>query len=87
MFFQEVNMVLNISHEDKKKYKKQIAQGKISPRKSRTSTLSTKAKSEAFKKFAIATKDESMDKEILIDEHLKMNDSYQRTGWYVPKKK
>ncbi len=87
MFFQEVYMVLNISHEDKKKYRKQIAKGKISPRKSRTSTLSTKAKSEAFKKFAIATKEESMDKDFQIDEHLKMNDSYQRTGWYVPKKK
>ncbi len=80
-------MVLNISHEDKKKYKKQIAQGKISPRKSRTSTLSSNAKSAAFKKFAVASNEEILDKDIQIDEHFKMNDSYQRTGWYVPKKK
>ena len=27
------------------------------------------------------------DVSISIDEHVKMNDSYMRTGWYVPKKK
>ena len=80
-------MVLNISHEDKKKYRKQIAKVKITPRKSRASKLSTKAKSEAFKKFAIASTEESMDKDVQIDEHVKLNDSYMRTGWYVPKKK
>lgn len=80
-------MIINISREDKKKYIDQIARKKITPRKRRTSTLSTKTKSEVFKKFVKASSEESWDKDIEIDEHVKLNDSYMRTGWYVPKKK
>lgn len=80
-------MIINISPEDKKKYRKQMARKKIVPRKSRTSTLSDKTKIEAFKKFAKGTSEELREMDIQVDEHVKLNDSYMRTGWYEPKKK
>ena len=42
----------------------------------------------AFKKFDQDHEpDANISDNVSIDEHVKMNDSYMRTGWYVPKKK
>ena len=83
----EVYMIINISPEDKKKYKKQLAKKRVSNRKNRPITLSVKAKTKALKNFDKAATGESKNMDIHVDEHMKMNDSYMRTGWYVPKEK
>ena len=80
-------MVLNISHEDKKKYKESLKPKKTRVRQKRTSTMSEKLKNRAFKKFDNEPKNKSVDEDIVIDEHLKMNDNFLRTGPYKPKKK
>jgi len=80
-------MIINISQEDKKKYKKQLAKKRFSNRKNRPVTLSVKAKNQALKSFGKAASDEVRNKDVEVDEHMKMNDSYMRTGWYVPKEK
>lgn len=79
-------MVLNISHEDKKKYKEGLKNRKTRVRKKRSSLLSDKSKSEAFKQFGNMPGMES-DKDLPVDDHVKMNDNYMRTGPYRPKKK
>ena len=83
----EVYMIINISPEDKKKYKKQLAKKRVSNRKNRPITLSVKAKNKALKNFDKAATEEVRNKDVNVDEHMKMNDSYMRTGWYVPKEK
>ena len=80
-------MVLNISHEDKKKYKESLKPKKTRVRRKRTTTMSEKLKNKAFKKFDNDPKNKSVDEDITIDEHLKMNDNFLRTGPYKPKKK
>ena len=80
-------MVLNISHEDKKKYRESIKPKKARVRKKRLATMSDKLKDQAFKKFDGDPKSKSVDEDITIDEHLKMNDNFLRTGPYKPKKK
>ena len=80
-------MVLNISHEDKKKYKESLKPKKVRLRTKRTTTMSDKLKNQAFKKFSDAPKSKEIDEDITIDEHLKMNDNFLRTGPYKPKKK
>ena len=80
-------MVLNISHEDKRKYKESLKPKKGKGRKKRLSTMSDKLKDRAFKKFNNDPKSKSVDEDITIDEHLKMNDNFLRTGPYKPKKK
>lgn len=80
-------MVLNISHEDKKKYKDSLKPKTPRLRKKRATTISSKLKNKAFKKFDTAPKSKSVDEDITIDEHLKMNDNFLRTGPYKPKKK
>ena len=80
-------MVLNISHEDKLKYKESLKPKKSRVRKKRMTTMSGKLKKQTFKKFADDPKTKSVDEDIQIDEHLKMNDAYLRTGPYKPKKK
>ena len=80
-------MVLNISHEDKKKYRESIKPKKTRDRKNRLSTMSENLKNKAFKKFARDPKNKTVDEDITIDEHLKMNDNYLRTGPYKPKSK
>ena len=49
--------------------------------------MSDKLKSRAFKKFDDDPKSKGVDEDIAIDEHLKMNDNFLRTGPYKPKKK
>lgn len=57
-------------------------------RKKRATTLSDKSMKKAFKKFdQDHDPDIKINENVSIDEHVKMNDSYMRTGWYVPKKK
>ena len=79
-------MVLNISHADKVKYKKLQENRKTRVRTNRTSLLSDKSKSKAFKLYDKITGSQvKSDPE--IDVHLKMNDNFMRTGPYRPKKK
>jgi hypothetical protein len=80
-------MVLNISHDDKKKYKESLKPKKIKVRKRRATLMSGKLKDKAFKKFNDEPKGKSVEEDITIDEHLKMNDNFLRTGPYKPKKK
>ena len=49
--------------------------------------MSGKLKDKAFKKFNDEPKGKSVEEDITIDEHLKMNDNFLRTGPYKPKKK
>lgn len=79
-------MVLNISHDDKEKYKKLIKDRKPRARKNRASLLSDKSKSKAFQQYDKMTGSESKS-EPDIDAHVKMNDNFMRTGPYRPKKK
>jgi hypothetical protein len=79
-------MILNMSHEDKKKYDEGLKNKKNRVRKSRSSLLSDKAKIAAFKQFDRMTTSD-MKKEVQVDTHVKMNDNFMRTGPYRPKKK
>jgi len=79
-------MVINISHDDKLKYKQGLKKDKTRARTSRTRLLSDKTKNEAFKELGAFTAD-SRTSDVQIDEHMKMNDNYMRTGPYRPKKK
>ncbi|HIA32036.1 MAG TPA: hypothetical protein EYN83_02060 [Nitrospinaceae bacterium] len=80
-------MVINISHEDKKKYKEALKPEKVKVRTRRATLMSDKLKTRAFKKFSDDPKSKGVDEDITIDEHLKMNDNFLRTGPYKPKKK
>ena len=80
-------MVINISHADKLRYKESLKPKKPRVRRKRMSTMSDKLKEKAFKKFEDEPKSKSVDEDITIDEHLKMNDNFLRTGPYKPKKK
>ena len=84
----EVIMILNISHEDMKKLKKSRLKAVSQNRTSRTAKLSDKTLKKVFKKFDKDHDPKSLSADsVNIDEHVKMNDNYMRTGWYVPKKK
>ena len=80
-------MVINISHEDKKKYKEALKPGKVKVRTRRATLMSDKLKTRAFKKCSYDPKSNEVYEDITIDEHLKMNDNFLRTGPYKPKKK
>ncbi len=57
-------------------------------RKKRSTQLTAKTMKKVFKKFDQDHEpDATIPADVNIDEHVKMNDSYMRTGWYVPKKK
>lgn len=77
-----------LSNREIKKLRENQARRPSRTRKKRSTMLSDKTMEKAFKKF---DKDHDPDVKIKnnvnIDEHVKMNDSYMRTGWYVPKKK
>lgn len=79
-------MVLNISHEDKKKYDEGLKNKKTRVRVKRSSLISEKSKSAAFKQFDKMSGSD-MKKDIQVDTHVKMNDNFMRTGPYSPKKK
>ena len=80
-------MILNMSHEDKKKYKKTFSERKTSNRKKRSTILSDKTKNLLSKKFDDGHPEGKEQDAPLIDPHVKMNDNYLRTGPYKPKKK
>jgi len=84
----EVIMILNISHEDMKKLKKARLKKVSQNRTTRTAMLSDKTLKKVFKKFDKDHDPKAQSNDTVnIDEHVKMNDNYMRTGWYVPKKK
>ena len=57
-------------------------------RKKRPTMMSDKTTKKVLKKFDDDhDPDTKITDNVSIDEHVKMNDSYMRTGWYVPKKK
>ena len=80
-------MILNMSHEDKKKYKKTFSERKTSNRKKRSTILSDKTKNLLSKKFDDGHPEGKEQDAPQIDPHVKMNDNYLRTGPYKPKKK
>ncbi len=80
-------MVLNISHEDQEKYKERMKNKKTRTREKRSSLLSKKSRSQAFKDFDKMTGADGLNKDVQIDVHVKMNDNFMRTGPYRAKKK
>ncbi len=49
--------------------------------------MSDKLKAHAFKQFDAHPKSKTVEEDIEMDEHLKMNDNFMRTGPYKPKEK
>ncbi|MZG29665.1 MAG: hypothetical protein F3741_02485 [Nitrospinae bacterium] len=80
-------MILNMSHEDKKRYQKTFGKKKTQARKRRSLILSDKTKDLLSKKFEDGHPDTEKQETPQIDEHVKMNDNYLRTGPYKPKSK
>lgn len=79
-----------LSSKDIKELRENQARRPSRTRKQRSTKLSDKTMKKAFKKFDADHEPDTKindDVNISIDEHVKMNDSYMRTGWYVPKKK
>ncbi len=81
------DMVLNMSHEDKKKYHKTFRKKITRARKKRSSILSDKVKNLLSKKFDDGHPEGKEQDAPQIDVHMKMNDNYLRTGPYKPKSK
>ena len=80
-------MILNMSHEDKKKYKNAFQDRKTRTRKKRSTIISKKTKTLLSKKFDDGHPEGKEQDAPQIDPHVKMNDNYLRTGPYKPKKK
>ncbi len=79
-------MILNISHRDKLKYREATKSKTVRARKKRTSLLNKKSQDAAFKEFE-EFGETNLSAEVQVDEHVKLNDNYMRTGPYRPKKK
>lgn len=80
-------MVLNMSHSDKKKYEDGRKPRKTRARVNRTAILSSTTMKKAFKQFEELDEANVRETEVSVDEHLKMNDNWMRTGPYKAKKK
>ena len=77
-----------LSSREIKKLRENQARRPSRTRKKRSTKLSDKTMEKAFKKFdRDHDPDIKIKEDVNVDEHVKMNDSYMRTGWYVPKKK
>lgn len=77
-----------LSSRDLKKLKDDQNRRLTATRKKRSTRLTEKTMKKVFKKFDQDHEpDAYINDDVNIDEHVKMNDSYMRTGWYVPKKK
>ena len=77
-----------LSSRDLKKLKEDQNRRLTTTRKKRSTRLTEKTMKKVFKKFDQDHEpDAYINDDVNIDEHVKMNDSYMRTGWYVPKKK
>ncbi len=79
-------MILNISHRDKQKYREATESKPVRARKKRTTMLKKKSQDAAFKELE-EFGDSNLSAEVQVDEHVKLNDNYMRTGPYRPKKK
>jgi hypothetical protein len=80
-------MIIGMTHRDLDRLKEGRKKKAITPRKKRTAVLSQKTKSNSFKKLEKMDTGQCKDNNINIDESVKMNGDFMRTGWYVPKKK
>ena len=79
-----------LSSREIKKLRENQTRRPTRTRKTRATMMSDKTTKKVLKKFDDDHEpDTKINNEvnISIDEHVKMNDSYMRTGWYVPKKK
>ncbi len=77
-----------LSDKEIKKLRERRNRRPTGTRKKRTTLLTDKTMKKVLKKFdQDHDPDEKINPDAKIDEHVKMNDSYMRTGWYVPKKK
>ena len=77
-----------LSSHDIKKLKEDQKRRLTVTRKKRSTRLTEKTMKKVFKKFNQDHEpDATIPADLNIDEHVKMNDSYMRTGWYVPKKR
>jgi hypothetical protein len=77
-----------LSSREIKKLRENQARRPSRTRKKRSTKLSDKTMEKAFKKFDDDhDPDVNIKENVNVDEHVKMNDAYMRTGWYVPKKK
>ena len=79
-------MVLNISHDDKKKYQELRKSKKLRARKKRTTVLSESTMKNVLDRIKVQSP-KMAEEDIQIDEHVKMNDNWMRTGPYRPKSK
>ncbi|MFQ5482786.1 MAG: hypothetical protein ACE5ER_08500 [Nitrospinaceae bacterium] len=81
-------MTISLNHKEMEKLRRDRAKKVNSSRRKRSTLLSEKTMKNVFKKFDQDHDPKSqINDEVSIDEHVKMNDSYMRTGWYSPKKK
>ncbi len=80
-------MVMNMSHDEKKKYLKTFSKRKPRVRTRRSAILSDKIKNLLSKKFDDGHPEGKNEDAPQIDEHVRMNDNYLRTGPYKPKSK
>ncbi len=77
-----------LSSREIKKLRETQSRRPSGTRKKRSTVLSDKTMKKVFKKFdQDHDPDTKISDNVSIDEHVKLNDSYMRTGWYVPKKK
>jgi hypothetical protein len=79
-----------LSRREIKKLRENQTRRPTRTRKTRATMMSDKTTKKVLKKFDDDHEPDSKindEVNISIDEHVKMNDSYMRTGWYVPKKK
>ena len=79
-----------LSSREIKKLRENQSRRPTRTRKTRAIMMSDKTTKKVLKKFDDDHEPDakiSDDANVSIDEHVKMNDSYMRTGWYVPKKK
>ena len=79
-----------LSSREIKKLRENQTRRPTRTRKTRATIMSDKTTKKVLKKFDDDHEPDAKindDVNISIDEHVKMNDSYMRTGWYVPKKK
>lgn len=79
-----------LSSKEIKKLRENQTRRPTRTRKTRAKMMSDKTTKKVLKKFDDDHEPDTKIKDdvnINIDEHVKMNDAYMRTGWYVPKKK
>ncbi len=80
-------MIIGMSHRDLDRLRDSRKKKSVTPRKKRTAVLSKKTKNKTFKKLDKMDTAQCKDNKVTIDESVKMNGDFMRTGWYVPKKK